>query len=124
MAIKARENLIGARVFFVGVVLALLAGIFSISNVKFQQILLIILAVLGLIVGFFVPEKDVKTFLMASVSVVVVSYAGISGLVLRAAISGVQLGTIVSSIFGALLVLFVPATIIVAIKTAFSSAQN
>ncbi len=124
MVIKAHENLIGARVFLLGVILALIAGLVSVSNSRLQQILLIILAVLGLIVGFFVPEKEVKTFLMASISVVIVSYAGVSGLVLRAAISGLQLGTIVTSILGALLVLFVPATIVVAVKTAFASAQS
>ena len=127
MAIRARENLIGARAFFVGVILALLAGIFSIGSgsIKLQQILLIVLFFLGIIVGLFVPEKDVKTFLLASVALVVVSYAGISGLVLRAAIIGVfDIGKIVSSILGALLVLCVPVATIVALKTVFSIAQS
>ena len=122
MAIKSRENLFGAWAFLIGIVLAIAVGLFAGNYIN--PLILGILSVLGIVVGFFVAEKDVQTFLLASVALVLVSYAGISGLVLRAAISGVQLGTIVSSIFGALLVLFVPATIIVAIKTAFSSAQN
>jgi len=58
--------------------------------------------------------------LFASVSIVVVSYVGISGMVLNAAISGIQIGKVVSSVLGSLLMLFVPATIIVALKSVFS----
>jgi putative effector of murein hydrolase LrgA (UPF0299 family) len=43
-----------------------------------------------------------------------------SGLLLNAAISGVEIGKMVSSILGTLLMLFVPAAIIVALKTVFS----
>jgi hypothetical protein len=58
--------------------------------------------------------------LIASVSLVIVSYIGMSGMVLNAAISGVQIGRMISSILGTLLMLFVPATILVALKTVFS----
>ena len=78
----------------------------------------------SLIMGYFVAEKDVITFLMASVSVVVVSFAGIQGLVLSAAINGISINGIMNSILGALLFLFIPATIIVALKTVFSIAKS
>ncbi|HLF53870.1 MAG TPA: hypothetical protein VI544_01705, partial [Candidatus Nanoarchaeia archaeon] len=78
---------------------------------------------LGLVVGYFVAEKDVQTFLYASVSLVIVSYVGISGMVLNAAIRGVSIGSMVSSILSTLLLLFVPATIIVALKTVFSISR-
>ncbi|MEK6819280.1 MAG: hypothetical protein AABY10_05100, partial [Nanoarchaeota archaeon] len=115
MPIKYRENLIGAWAFLMGMVLAVLVGIFA-GN-RTNPLILGIMAVLGLVVGYFVSEKEVQTFLLASVSLVIVSFAGIQGLFLDAAIRGVAIGKIVSSILGAFLVLFVPATIIVALKT-------
>lgn len=121
MAIRARENLVGAWAFLAGVVLALVIGVFSRGVIS--SIILAILVLLGLVVGIFVSEKQVQTFLLASVSLVIVSFAGISALA-SAEILGIQIGEIVSSILGALLVLLVPATIIVAIKTVFSIAQN
>lgn len=122
MAIKARENLIGAWAFLIGIILAVVVGIVAGKNIN--PVVLGILAVLGLVVGYFVSEKNVQTFLLASVSLVIVSFAGIQGLVLSAAIVGIDIGKILSSVLGALLVLFVPATIIVALKTVFSIASS
>jgi len=122
MAIRSRENLIGAWAFLIGIILAIAVGIFA-GN-KINQLILGILAILGLIVGYFVSEKDVNTFLMAAVSLVIVSFMGIQGLVLSAAISGIDIGQILSSILGALLVLLVPATIVVALKSVFAIAQS
>ena len=122
MVIKARENLWGAWAFLVGVVLAVLVG--ALAGNRINPLILGILAVLGLIVGYFVSEKDVQIFLMASVSLVIVSYSGISGLVLNAALVGIDIGRLISGILGALIALFVPATIIVALKTVFSLAKS
>ncbi len=122
MPIRARENLIAAWAFLFGIVLAVLIGFFA--GAKTNPMILGILALLGVVVGFFVSEKDVQTFLLASVSLVIVSFAGIQGLVLSAAVMGINIGSIVASILGALLVLFVPATIIVALKTVFSLAKS
>lgn len=118
MAIRARENVVGAWAFLAGIILSILVGIFA--GDKINPYIIWVLVGLGLIVGYFVSEKNVRTFLIASVSLVIVSYVGISGMVLNAAISGVQIGRVVSSILGTLLILFVPATIIVALKTVFS----
>lgn len=122
MVIKSRENLIGAYAFLGGVIIAVLLGIFAAS--KITPFVSGILAFLGIVAGYFVAEKDVQTFLLASVSLVVVSYMGISGLVLNAALLGVEIGRIVSAILAALLALFVPATIMVALKTVFSIAKS
>jgi hypothetical protein len=122
MPIRSRENLIGAWAFFIGIVLAVIVGIFARTNTS--PFVLGVLAFLGLVLGYFVSEKDVMTFLLASVSLVVTSFAGIQGLVLDAAVRGIEIGNIISSVLGALLVLFVPATIIVALKTVFSIAKN
>ncbi len=122
MPIRSRENLIGAWAFLVGIILAVLVAVFAGS--KTSPIVLGVLALLGLVVGYFVPEKEVRTFLFAAVSLVLVSFAGIQGLVLDAAIRGIEIGKIVSAVLGTLLVLFVPATIVVALKTVFSISSH
>ena len=122
MSVTYRENLIGAWAFLIGIVLAVLVAVFA--GDRTNPFILGILALLGLVVGFFVSTKEVQTFLLASVSLVLVSYAGIQGIVIDAAIRGIAIGKFVSAILGALLVLFVPATIIVALKTVFSLAQR
>lgn len=122
MVIKAKENLIGAWAFLAGIILAVLVGV--VAGTIISPIILGILAILGVVAGYFVAEKDVQTFLIASVSLVIVSYMGISGLVLGAAISGIEIGRIISSVLQTLLALFVPATIVVAIKTVFSIAKS
>lgn len=121
MAVKYRESRIGAWAFFIGVVLAILVGI--IAQNRISTLMQTILVALGLVVGYFVAEKDVQTFLIASVSLVLVSFAGIQGMVLNAAISGASLIKIISYILGALVTLFVPATIVVTIKSVFSISK-
>ena len=106
--------------------MAVLVGIFSTiqEGAKINQVVLTILACLGLVVGYFVYEDDVRTFLIASVSLVLVGFAGIQGLVLSAAVSGVSINKLITAILGALLFLFIPATIIVALKTVFAIAKR
>lgn len=124
--IRAKENLVGAWAFLIGVVLAIIVGVVTgiFTSVSVTPLVLGILSILGLFVGFFVAEKDISTFLIASISLVVVSYIGISGLILGAAISGLNIGSIISSVLQSLLALFVPATIVVALKSVFSIAQS
>ncbi len=119
MTIRARENIWGAWAFLAGVILSILVGIFA--GDKINPLILWILVGLGLVVGYFVSENNVRTFLIAAVSLSVVSFVGIQGMVLNAAISGVQIGRMISSILGTLLMLFVPATIVVALKSVFST---
>jgi len=124
MAIYAKENLLGAWAFLIGVILALAVGILSAGLGSLSAVILAVLVVLGLIVGFVnVSGKEVNTFLTAAVSLVIVSFAGAEG------ISGIRLlnlniGNMVSSTLGALLVMLVPATIVVAIKSLFSISQR
>jgi hypothetical protein len=128
MPIRSRENLIGAWAFFIGIILAVIAGVFAVD--KSHPYIVSALAILGLVIGYFVAEKNVQTFLLASVSLVIVSFAGIQGLVSSVTVNpinsviGINVGRIIASILGSLLVLFVPATIIVALKTVFSLANH
>ncbi len=123
MPIRSKENLLGAWAFLIGVVLALAVGILGASLGNINAALLAVLAVLGLVVGFInVAPNDVNKFLMAAVSLVIVSFAGVQG-IKGVELIGIQLGKIVSSTLGALLAMLVPATIVVAIKSLFSISQ-
>jgi len=124
--IKSKENLIGAYAFLIGLVIAILVGISAglIGGFKITPAIIGILSLLGVIAGFFVAEKDSQTFLIASVALVLVSYTGISGLIMGSALSGFEIGQMISSILQTLLAMFVPATIMVALKTVFSIASN
>ena len=126
MVIKSQENYIGAWAFLIGIILAVIMGIFARGYTN--PIILTIIGLLGITVGYFVAEKDVQTFLFASAASVLATYAGIQGLATNVAlrgitVSGIEIGKMTASVFGALLFLFVPATIIVAIKTVFSIAK-
>lgn len=126
MVIKSRENSIGAWAFLIGVVLAVVFGIFSRSSTN--PIILILIMISGVIVGFFVAEKDVQTFMFASVASLIASFAGIQGLATDVSlrgitVSGIEITKIMISVLGAMLFLFIPATIVVAIKTVFSIAK-
>lgn len=128
MPIRSRENLWGAWAFSTGVAVAVVIGLvvnFFTPDQGVTQLLMSFLAILGLLVGYFVSAKDVRTFLIASVAVVVVSYMGIQGGFFSAAILGVvNVSKLITSILGALMILFVPATVMVAIKTVFSLASD
>lgn len=130
MVIKAKENSIGAWAFLIGVILAIIIGLSTTffkkdipTLVSYSSAIYGILVILGVIVGFSinVTGKDSQTFLITGAILVVVSKFGMESV--TGSLIGIGIGDFVSSIFGALLVLFVPATIIVAIKTVFGMAK-
>jgi len=128
MPIKSRENLVGAYAFLVSIILAVVVAAITIflgPSESVSRILTSLLAILGLVAGYFVPEKDVQTFLFAAVSLVFVCFAGLQGGFLSAAVLGVvSMSKLLTNIFGALMFIFIPATIVVALKTVFSLAQT
>lgn len=116
MVKKSGKNLIGAWAFLIGVVLSILIGLFSVYLGSKITIILGILVVLGIIVGLLnVKGKESSKFLLASLALVIVGYMGQGVLSIIP-----QIGAILS----ALLVLFVPATIIVALKNVFDIAKD
>jgi len=129
MAIKSVENSFGAWAFLVGVVLAIIIGIGASSFLSIPALtdyspqIYAILVLLGLFVGFSikVTGKDAQTFLITGAILVIVSKFGMESV--TGSLIGIGVGDVVSSTFAALLVLFVPATIIVALKTVFSIAK-
>jgi hypothetical protein len=123
--VRSKENLIGAWAFLVGVIIAVAVGLFQrylIPGSAASNLPYAILVILGIVVGFLnVGDKDSNTFLLASLSIVIVGGLGNSTLIFISNLTPV-LGFL-SEIMQALLVLFIPATIIVALKTVFSIAK-
>ncbi|MDP2628507.1 MAG: hypothetical protein Q8P15_01260 [Nanoarchaeota archaeon] len=128
MAIEAKENSLGAKAFLAGVVLAILIGL-STSLIpipalkKYSSAIYAILVLLGLFIGFTikVSQKDSQTFMIAGAILVIVSKFGMDSV--HGSLIGIGVGDTVAAVFGALLALFVPATIIVAIKNLFGIAR-
>ena len=120
--VKSRENLVGAYAFLIGVILAILMGLLQKSVVSSSSNMpYAFLVVLGIIVGSLnIGDKDSITFLIASLALVIVSGFGQSALIY---VSTIPILSSLNSILAALLVMFVPATIIVALKTVFSIAR-
>lgn len=121
--VKSKENLIGAYAFLIGVILAVLVGILQqgLDIVETSSVPYAVLVILGLFIGFFnFSDKDSFTFLVASLSLVIVSGFGQTALVY---VSQVPILSSLTAVLSALMVMFVPATIIVALKTVFSISK-
>ncbi len=106
-------GMIGRWSFLIGLVLAVGLGIFAAYAGSW---LAWVLVVLGLIVGFVnISDKEVGAFLTAGTIMVLMGYFG-----------GQTLSSVLylSSIFNNILTLFVPATIVVAVKSVLALAKN
>ena len=120
--VRSKENLLGAYAFLVGVVLAVIFGLFNNSLELAGGLFYSALVFIGLIVGFMnTSDRDSMTFLMASLSLVIVGSLGMEPLKYIALNNYVV--TVLRNVLGSLLLLFVPATIVVALKTVFSMAK-
>lgn len=127
MTIKSHENSVGAWAFFIGVVLAIIIGLTTTilpipAVTSYSKQIYATLVILGIIVGSInVANKDSQTFLIAGTALVVVSKFGMESV--KGSLIGIGIGEGITSVFSALLVLFVPATIIMALKTVFSISK-
>lgn len=112
MAKRGGGSKLGGWAFLIGVILALVLGFLGQLNATWTWILVII----GLIIGLLnITEAEVDSFLMAGVVLIIASAFGGS------VVSAVP---VLNNILQALLAIFVPATIIVAIRHVFSLARN
>jgi hypothetical protein len=119
--VKSKENLLGAYAFLVGVIFAIVFGVFSDSLERATGLFYTAIVIIGIIVGFMnIGDKDSHTFLLASLSIVI---AGGLGLEPLKYIANNYVVEILRNVLGSLLVLFVPATVIVSIKTVFAIAK-
>ena len=110
-----KKNLIGAWAFLIGVILAVIFGFIS-YGVWLGWLLVIV----GLVIGLLnITDEEVQPFLMAGAILVIVSYFGSN--VFGADKLGVAYLT---QIMANLLTLFVPATIVVALKSVFSLSKG
>ncbi|MEM1535703.1 MAG: hypothetical protein QXQ82_00735 [Candidatus Pacearchaeota archaeon] len=109
-----KKNWLGAWAFLIGVILAVVFGLFA-----FQTLIAWILLILGIIIGLLnIADEEVQPFLVAGVILVIVAYFG------GFAFSAETLGTdLLENILRNILLLFVPATVIVALKSVFSIAK-
>ena len=126
--IRSQENSLSAWSFLIGVILAVIIGLSTTlipipALTTYSAQIYAILVILGLTVGFSikVAGKDSQTFLITGAVLVVVSKFGMESV--TGSLIGIGVGDTVASVFAALLALFVPATIIVALKTVFGLAK-
>ncbi|MBI3051899.1 hypothetical protein HYY74_05585 [Candidatus Woesearchaeota archaeon] len=109
---------VGSWAFILGVIIAVIAGLVDLGSNSATVTGLLI--ALGMIVGFLnVTGKETTAFLLASVSLVLVSKMGgeIMGDV-------PTIGPYINGVFGAILTFVVPATIIVALKAIYALAAD
>jgi hypothetical protein len=127
MTLRSHENSVGAWSFLIGVILALMVGLFTTllpipALISYSAQIYGMLVILGLLVGYMISGgKDSQTFLMTGAILVLVSKFGMESV--SGSLIGIGLNDAVTSIFSAFLALFVPATIVVALKTVFSISK-
>jgi len=109
---KPHKNFVGSWAFLIGVILAVILGLLG----NFGPVWIIVLVIIGLIVGLLnVNEKEVMPFLMSGIVLIIASAFGGS------VFYNVQT---LGNVLDALLIIFIPAVIIVAIKNVFNLAEN
>jgi hypothetical protein len=107
---------IGSWAFIAGVIIAVLASLVTIDATLVTGALVLI----GLIVGLInVTEKETRDFLLAAVSVVIVSYFSGTGF---AAVP--VIGTILQKVTMGIMTFVTPAVIIVALKQIWAIAKS
>lgn len=112
MAKAKNMDVIGKWAFLAGVVLAAVVGVINPAS----DVWTMALVALGLVVGLLnVTGRETAPFLMSGAVLIIAS-----------ALGGNVMSNLpyVGSIFEALLLVFVPTTIIVAVKNVFSLARN
>jgi len=112
MAKAKYRNLIGSWAFLGGVLLALIFGLFG----QVEGLLVGALVLLGLIVGILnVTSEETHSFMMSGIALIIASAFG------QTAVSAIS---VLSNVLAALLLVFVPATIVVAVKNVFGLARH
>ena len=106
---------LGEYAFLVGVLIAVVAGIWPDAIAQTP----LILAVLGLIVGFLnVEPKEIHSFLLASVALLLAGSANLSTITLW------NLGSNLTSILGYVSLFVAPATVVIALRVIWVLARD
>jgi uncharacterized membrane protein len=110
-------GMIASWAFLIGFFLAVGLGLFN----ALSSAMIMVLAIIGIIVGLLnVTEREVTPFLMSGAVLIIASALG-QGIMQAVVLNNVHFA---SNVLDALLALFVPATIIVAVKHVFDLAKN
>ena len=110
---KKSGNMLGSWSFLIGVILAVLVGIFGSPN---SAVTAYVLVILGILIGLLnIADEEVHPFLISGAILVLVATLGQTVL---------ESITYVNTILESLVALFVPATIIVALKHVFTLARR
>ncbi len=112
-----RANLLGSWSFLVGVVLAVLLGLGFTG--QYQATMLWVVFLLGLVVGLLnIASDEVSAFLTSGTVLVLISFLGVQVGIFE------EVAPVISNILKGILTLFVPATIIVALRAVFVLARR
>ena len=109
---RGGSNQLGSWAFLVGLIIAIVIGLFG----QLVSAWLMALVIIGLLVGLLnVADRETTPFLMSGLVLIIASAYG-ADVLAPVPYAG--------QIFDALLVLFVPATIVVAVKNVFTLARS
>ncbi len=112
MAKGMGKNVVGGWAFLIGVVLAVILGAFGILNGGW----ILLLVLIGLIIGLLnIADQETMPFLLSGLALIIASALG------QDVMSQVD---VLNNVLNALLAVFVPATVIVAIRNVFSLARR
>ncbi|MEK6901064.1 MAG: hypothetical protein AABX37_01860 [Nanoarchaeota archaeon] len=115
----SRKQLLGSWSFLIGLILAVVLGLGLSFAEAYQGTLIWIVFLLGIVVGLLnITNNEVSSFLTSGTVLVLISFLGVQVGVFDAVAS------VISSVLKGILTLFVPATIIVALKAVFSLARS
>jgi len=118
-SVKSRmpSHLIGSWSFLVGIILAIILGLGY--GGAFQATMVWAVFLLGIIVGLLnVTHNEAGHFMMSGAILVLVSFLGVEIGVFK------FVAPVIANILKAILTLFVPATLIVVLKSLFSISRN
>ena len=114
---KSGAHLLGSWSFLVGVVLAVLLGLGFTG--AYQATMLWVVFLLGVVVGLLnIAHDEVGAFLTGGTILVLVSFLGVQVGVFEG------VAPVIGNVLKGILTLFVPATIIVALKSVFVLARR
>jgi hypothetical protein len=114
---KQTENLLGRWSFLVGFVLAVLLGLGFTGS--YASIMIWAIFLLGIVVGLLnITSSEVSGFLTSGTVLVLVSFLGVQVGVFEG------VAPVIANVLRGILTLFVPATLIVALKAVWDVAKN
>jgi len=110
------KQTVGGWAFLIGLIVAVILGALGYTG---NNIVAIILLALGVLVGLLnIADRETQPFLLAGTVLVVVSSLG------TGSIQNIEGLDWLVNIFNALMLLFTPATIVVALKSVFTLAKE